>query len=142
MLVLQLAAWKFYSVFKKICLWETFQSGGSEDVVQLLEDCWSESRRGRESSCYGCVTSLVVLLVNCDVYNFCLIFLHWKSVGALVLPQVQGSSTMQGRSSGHRQRNVTAGVDGLQGGVYTTCYMLLGVKLYPFTSSLCHWPCS
>ena len=28
-----------------------FQSGGSEDVLQLLEDWWSESRRGREAQC-------------------------------------------------------------------------------------------
>ena len=27
-----------------MCLWGFFQSGGSEDVGQLLEDRWSESR--------------------------------------------------------------------------------------------------
>ena len=32
-----------------MCLWGIFQSGGSEDVVQLLEDWWSESRRVREA---------------------------------------------------------------------------------------------
>ena len=37
----------------RVCLWGIFQSGGSEDVVQLLEDWkwWSESRRGCELSC-------------------------------------------------------------------------------------------
>ena len=34
-----------------MCLWGIFQSGGSEDVEQLLEDWWSESRRGREAPC-------------------------------------------------------------------------------------------
>ena len=34
-----------------MCLWGIFQSGGSEDVVQLLEDWWSESRRGCEALC-------------------------------------------------------------------------------------------
>ena len=29
-----------------MCLWGIFQSGGSEDVMQLLEDWWSESMRG------------------------------------------------------------------------------------------------
>ena len=35
----------------RVCLWGIFQSGGSEDVVQPLEDWWSESRRGREAPC-------------------------------------------------------------------------------------------
>ena len=34
-----------------VCLWRIFQSSGSEDVVQLLEDWWSESRKGREAPC-------------------------------------------------------------------------------------------
>ena len=33
----------------RVCLWGIFQSGGSEDVEQLLEDWWSESRRGGEA---------------------------------------------------------------------------------------------
>ena len=32
-----------------MCLWGLFQSGGFEDVGQLLEDWWSESRRGGEA---------------------------------------------------------------------------------------------
>ena len=32
-----------------MCLLGLFQSGGSDDVVQLLEDWWSESRKGREA---------------------------------------------------------------------------------------------
>ena len=36
---------------KWVCLRGIFQSGGSEDVVQLLEDWWSESRSGREEPC-------------------------------------------------------------------------------------------
>ena len=73
---------------------------------------------------YGCVTSCVVLLFNYDesflinfyvhlfflyilylgaVYEiFGLCFLPRKSVGALVPPQVEGSSTKLGRSPGHR----------------------------------------
>ena len=35
----------------RVCLWGIFQSGGSEDVMKLLEDWWSESRRGREAPC-------------------------------------------------------------------------------------------
>ena len=30
----------------RVCLWGIFQSGGSEDVMQLLEDWWHGSRRG------------------------------------------------------------------------------------------------
>ena len=60
MLVLQLEAWGFFLVFKelsvkseglRVCLWGIFQSGGSEDVVQLLEYWWSESRRGHAAPC-------------------------------------------------------------------------------------------
>ena len=58
MLVLQLAVWRVYLVFKElksegsvVCLWGIFQSGGSNDRVQLQEDWWSESRRSREAPC-------------------------------------------------------------------------------------------
>ena len=34
-----------------VCLWGIFQSGGSDDVMQLLEDWGSESRRGFEAPC-------------------------------------------------------------------------------------------
>ena len=29
----------------RVCLWGLFQSGGSEGVIKLLDDWWSESRR-------------------------------------------------------------------------------------------------
>ena len=32
-----------------MCLWGLFQTGGSEDVRQLLGDWWSESGRGGEA---------------------------------------------------------------------------------------------
>ena len=32
-----------------MCLWGLFQTGGSEDVGQLLGDWWSESGRGGEA---------------------------------------------------------------------------------------------
>ena len=35
----------------RVCLWGIFQSGGSEDVVQLLDNWWSKSRRGPEAPC-------------------------------------------------------------------------------------------
>ena len=35
----------------RVCLLGIFQSGGSEDVVRLVEDWWSESRRGTEAPC-------------------------------------------------------------------------------------------
>ena len=35
----------------RVCLWGIFQSGGSEDVMKLLEDWWSESRRGCTAPC-------------------------------------------------------------------------------------------
>ena len=34
-----------------VCLWGISKSGGSEDVVQLLKDLWSGSRRGVEAPC-------------------------------------------------------------------------------------------
>ena len=30
----------------RVCLLEIFPSGGLQDVMQLLEDCWSDSRMG------------------------------------------------------------------------------------------------
>ena len=30
----------------RVCPWQIFQSGGSEDLMQLLEDWWSVSRMG------------------------------------------------------------------------------------------------
>ena len=35
-------------------LWGIFQSGGSEDVMQLLEDSWSESRKSRRGCSLLC----------------------------------------------------------------------------------------
>ena len=56
--MLQLAAWRVYLVFKELksegsrmCLWGIFQSGGSQDMVHLLEDWWSQSMRVREVPC-------------------------------------------------------------------------------------------
>ena len=34
------------SEWLRVCLLEIFQCGGLEDMMQLLEDCWSDSRTG------------------------------------------------------------------------------------------------
>ena len=57
------------------------------------------------------------------------VFCSGRVLEPLWAPQVEGSSTTQGRSSGHRWRKIAAGLDELPGGVYTTCVMLLGSKL-------------
>ena len=89
-----------------MCLWGIFESGGSEDVVQLLEDWWSESRRDCEAACapggaksrrmatlgqhvlqvqvleegYGYVTSCDVLLVNYDESFMIHLYVHLSCI--------------------------------------------------------------
>ena len=67
-----------------------------------------------------CSLFLLILPESRDnVWNFYIGFLCRKSVGALGPPQDKGSSTPQGRSPGHRWRNVAGGWDELPGGVFS-----------------------
>ena len=54
----QLAALRFFFLIMsvkiewlRVCLWGIFQSGGTEDVMQLIEDWWSESMRWCAAPC-------------------------------------------------------------------------------------------
>ena len=96
--------------------------------MQLLEDWWSESRRGRELSC--------VLLVNNDVFGFLL----RTSVGALVAASGGGQLHHTGEKFWPSLEEFSSWLGWTARRSIHNMLHAFGLQTLDFYIAFCHWP--